>query len=494
MKIRDYLSVLWRRKWVIILTLMITFLVVVVGTYFIEPSYSAVAKIRVAASAASADSYSDFLAADRLLKTYVEIANSGPIHEDLKKQLNITKNLDIEVVNILETEIIQISVADSNPQVAMDVANGMAQILVTNSGDYYGGSGVNPLDALTVELQNAKKEMDEAKAQYDRQVGIKPPDEFNIAAASKLLDFKTLMYTNILQRYETAKIKVANRENIVTIVELASFPNSPTTPNYIMNYSLGIIGGLIGGLLLAFLFENMDTKLYTTEEIESVAAYKTLGRIPFNGKVDGNEKGFSPVKESFNQLSTNLITLNKDIVLHSMLITSPAPNEGKSFVISNLAQSLSRSGKRVLVVDCDFRIPSIHKNFKIANDIGLSSVLKKTNSLDEVIQETSFSGVKVITSGPTSTHSAELLGSGKMKEIIKTLTEKFDIVILDAPAMLPVADAGIVANLVDAVMVVVKRGQTTEDALKLLKDQLHDLKVKVIGLIINGDSRMMTYR
>jgi succinoglycan biosynthesis transport protein ExoP len=293
-----------------------------------------------------------------------------------------------------------------------------------------------------------------------------------------------------------AEILVARSEELytgkrvrdfVSVIEPAFAPSAPSKPPTKRNIALGFMVGLAGGIGLAFLFENLDTTLYTTEQIKEVAELSTLGKIPtarrqrqvtfFNGN--------SPQGEAFRRLRTHIFTLDQGMPLQTLLVTSAEPREGKSTIVANLALAIAQSGRKVIVVDGDLRRPTLHRIFDLSNEIGLSSILKQEATLDEAAQDSKIAGVQVLTSGPLPSNPAELLGSPQMTALIEQLAQQFDMVLLDTPSLLAVTDAAVLAPTVDGVVLVVGRAQAQREAVRAAHQQLVYVKARSIGVVVN---------
>jgi capsular exopolysaccharide synthesis family protein len=273
----------------------------------------------------------------------------------------------------------------------------------------------------------------------------------------------------------------------ISLVDPALPPQSPASPGATLNIVLGMMVGLASGLGLAFLFEHLDTTLYTDEEIEKVIDCKILAKIPTFKRNQGTVlfNGNSPQREAFRRLQTNILAPNQAETLQTLLVTSAEPGEGKSTTVANLAFTIAQSGRKVVVIDSDLRFPSLHEVFDLPNNIGLSNVLQGLAMWHEVIQESEESGVYVITSGSLLQNSAERLGLREMSALIAELTHQFDMVILDTPPLLPVIDAAVIAPQVDGTLLIVGRDQIRKEDLQAVRRQLIHSQAKLIGAVVN---------
>ncbi|MCM0651026.1 CpsD/CapB family tyrosine-protein kinase [Clostridium swellfunianum] len=193
----------------------------------------------------------------------------------------------------------------------------------------------------------------------------------------------------------------------------------------------------------------------------------------------------SQAAEAFRTLRTNIQFSSLDEDIRTLVVTSTQPGEGKSTVISNLAITIAQSGKRVLLVDCDLRKPTVHKKLGLSNQEGITTLLAKEKTLEEVVKATSIPNFYVLTSGPIPPNPAELLGSKKMKSFINELHGYFDMILLDAPPVLAVTDAQILSTFTDGVMFVAAYGQAEKKAIVRAKELIDKVGGKILGVVIN---------
>ncbi|WP_332695136.1 CpsD/CapB family tyrosine-protein kinase [Halalkalibacter lacteus] len=198
------------------------------------------------------------------------------------------------------------------------------------------------------------------------------------------------------------------------------------------------------------------------------------------------ESKSSPISEQYRTIRTNIEFSAVDREIKTILVTSAGPAEGKSTTAANLAVVMAQNGNSVLLLDTDLRKPTIHYTFGVANMSGLTNVLTKQGSLEELVQETKIENLSVLPSGPIPPNPAELLNSRMMGLVLERAKEMFDTIILDTPPVMAVADAQILASKCDGTILVVSSGKTEREEVKKAKVQLVNAKANILGAILNN--------
>jgi capsular exopolysaccharide synthesis family protein len=194
----------------------------------------------------------------------------------------------------------------------------------------------------------------------------------------------------------------------------------------------------------------------------------------------------SAAAEAYRTLRTNIQFSSLDRPLKTLLITSTAPDEGKSTTLANLAVTMAQAEQRVLIVDCDLRRPSLHSIFGLSNELGLTSAILEQEPGELPIQATAVPGLSLLASGPLPPRPADLLGSRRMGAMMERLRAAADIVLIDTPPVVAVTDAAVLAPQVDGVLLVLQAGHTRRDRAREARQILEKVKAHIIGVVLNN--------
>lgn len=281
----------------------------------------------------------------------------------------------------------------------------------------------------------------------------------------------------------------------VIVSEPAELPSAPVSPNVERNVVIGLALGLLLGMAYAVARHVIDRRVRSSEDVEAlgsstVAAIPDLGKGPHDLVVSARGKGTTALAaEAFRQLRTNLSYMAVDNPPNAIVVTSPKQSEGKTTVSSNLAAAIAVSGRTTTLVDADLRRPRVASALGLDGEVGLSDVLAGKVSLDEaLVPHPEIEGLRILASGAQPPNPSELLGSQAMRSLIETLGER-GMVILDAPPLLPVTDAAVLATAADGALVTVTAGRTLDHELATTLGRLEQVNAKVLGVILNRVSR-----
>jgi capsular exopolysaccharide synthesis family protein len=303
------------------------------------------------------------------------------------------------------------------------------------------------------------------------------------------------LYGLLDEKYQEAMINEQTTMGNVDIVDRAKVPGRPVKPNRPMNMILGILVGLGLGFGVAILLRYMDTTIRSPEDVEKLGM-PVLSFIPTFGstdhKLDRNQTLVtlsapqSPPSEGYRTMRTaieNSLPNHKKSM--AVVFTSPAPKEGKSTAIANLAVSAANSGRKVLLVDADLRRPVQHQIFDIEREPGISNALIGEVPVNQCIKKSSVAGLHVIPCGNIPSHPAELLGSARMEKFVKLVRQYYDLILFDAPPIIAMADTLVLSKYTDGTVLIVSADQTKTLGLDKAREMLESNNARILGVVVN---------
>ncbi len=307
--------------------------------------------------------------------------------------------------------------------------------------------------------------------------------------ASEIANAASESLTSVVDNLERPLEEGAVSPVKLTLVQQATVPGTPVSPNVPVNLVLGLLVGLALGLGLAVLRDVLDNRIRTERDVKSVTEAAIVGGIAFDPKAGARplivqDDPRSPRAESFRSLRTNLQFLGAGRSSHSFVVTSSIESEGKSTTAANLSIALAAAGSRVVLVDADLRRPKVADYMGIEGAVGITDVLIGRAELPDVLQPWGRSTVTVLPAGRIPPNPSELLGSPAMEALVEALAAEFDHVIYDAPPLLPVTDSAILGKLVGGALVVVAAGRTTKHQLEGAVTTLEHVGAPVSGIIL----------
>ena len=322
------------------------------------------------------------------------------------------------------------------------------------------------------------------------------------------VDTNRTLYEGLLEKLKEAGVTASLRSNNFRIVDVARVPTAPSEPNLPKNLMFALALGLTTGIGLAFVLEGLDNTVRTPDQAQAVSALPSLGMIPLGSRSRAElpnrkrlalaaskeavelvtlERPKSQMAESFRALRTSLLLTSLGGPPHVILVTSALPGEGKSTTSLNAAIVLAQKGARVLLMDADLRRATLHKTLGMGARDGLSNVLTGNASLEQaIIPSNILPNLFLLPAGTPPPNPAELLASSQMQELLVQLRGQYDHIVMDTPPTLSVTDAVILSTLADRVVLVIRSGQTTKQALRRARDILLQVNAHVCGVLLNA--------
>ena len=283
-------------------------------------------------------------------------------------------------------------------------------------------------------------------------------------------------------------------DSSIQIIEAAKVPKKPIRPNKPRNLALAFLGALLFAVTCAFFTDYMDQSFKTADDVERALGLPTLAtlrrlrssknetEVPF---LLENEKTFARESEAFRTLRTSLRFAYAGEDRRLLLITSAGPSEGKTTVAINLAFAIARTNQRVLLVDTDFRKPSLHRAFRLSRRVGLADALAADVTLDEAIAKDIVPNLDVLPRGSKPPNPSEILDSERMHEVLGILRESYDFVILDSPPIGTVVDASVLASQAEGIVLVIEAGRFPAKYLMRVKRRIDRVGARLYGVVLN---------
>ena len=359
---------------------------------------------------------------------------------------------------------------DIDPERAASIANEVPKVFIQQNYELQARRYADSKASL-------QRQIDETQASIaGLQDGIKGleaaanPDQNELDRQRRDLQTLQTGYATLTASYEDLRLQEAKQLDTLLVTEEATPSPDPIRPKTRQNTLLAAIVGAMLALGVAYLIEYLDDVVKDPDGVKAALGLTTLAAVPVAEGNGGTSElamiagGQSAVTEAYRVLRTNLQFAAVGRPLHTLLVTSPSPSEGKSTMSANLAIALAQGGRRVILADCDLHRPRQHKLLKLQNNVGLTSGL-----LDEhadpigLLQDSVVPGLRILTTGPLPPNPAEVLGSARMHAVMAALAAEADIVVLDSPPVLSVADSAVLASQVDGVLLVIDAGLTRRE-------------------------------
>jgi len=496
--IREYLSTLRRRKWIIILTV-----VVVVGATFgyviTQPSVyaSTAGLLLIPQYGTSAQGAVVSLGPASIdIPTETALVTSGPVTTVVEKKLGIGYAPPVSVVQQGTTDILDISATASSAELAQDIANAYATayIQVRQQQQQAGPLGAEQqvqaqLDQLNSQLTTLQGELATASVH---------PGAESITLSNQITEIQGQINTTTDQLNE---IKLVASLNSVSgqLVNPAVIEPIRISPDPKRDLALAALAGLLLGIGLAFLREFFDDHIRTKADLERVIpGLPALGLVPEIEDWKDRETPYlisvrrprSPQAEAYRNLRTAIQFMGIDNPIRTLQFTSAVAGDGKTVTTANLAIAMASAGLRVTAMSCDLRRPRLHAYFGLSNAVGLTSVLLGNASLDDALIDFQGQGrILILPSGPIPPNPSELLAGARASEVFSELKRRSDIVLVDSPPVIPITDASVLASRVDAVLMVATAGHSTGRTIKNAIDVLGQVDAPLVGFVLNKASR-----
>ena len=424
----------------------------------------------------------------------------------------------VDVRPVRDTQLLQLSVEHTDPQIARDLANAVARTFIRRNEDLQQTRLQSSRESLRQGVEQVGRELDERtralNALRSRPANEGEPDQDAQAEGIRLtreVSDLQLAYATLLRSYEEVRVTEVRSTNTLVLMEPAVLPSLPIRPRVLLNTLLGAVVGLLLAVSVVLLQAHLDDRVSTLDRLDQALGVPTiavggkfapgvkspflanLGHLTAQGGTLTPSSYHSAEAEAYRMVRTILQFRELDSHLRAILVTSPGPDEGKTTTAVNLALAFAQAGFRTLLVDADLRNPSIHRLFGVANDGGLSTLLlRRHEPASAWTQATNVPNLWVLTSGPLPPNPSGLLGSDRLSARLTELRAEADYLILDSPPTLEVAGTLALASQVDGVILAVDARTAREGPVVRTREALEGVGARIVGAVLNCAPQTVT--
>jgi non-specific protein-tyrosine kinase len=511
--LRYYLGLAWRWSWLLIL---LTLIGGAAGYFFSSretPIYQATATMWITEPRGLTEG-SAGLAGERITSTYVELMTQLPVLQAVIDELglrispqDLKGTITVSILN--QTQLLIVRVENADPLTAARIANTIGVVFTEINQEFQTESYADSKAALSSQLAQVDGQIQDANRQLSDLFGTFEQIELEDGSIQFVptldqqrerdrleanLALYQQIYSDLLQSYENIRLAEIQGSSKVTMVEPALTPTRPVRPNVFQATALAAVVGLFVAGGVVFLIEALDDTVKGPNDVHRHLGLPVLGYVYH---YDNAREGLptvleprSPIAEAYRSLRTNVQSAENETPIRTLMITSPSPKDGKSQIAANLTVVMAQGGKRAVLLDADLRRPTQHKLMNLPNRVGLTDLVADvTKPIDAAMKATSVPYLRLVSSGGLPPNPAEVLGSEKMMEILRTVRDRSDIVLVDTPPALAVTDAVFLASKVDAVLLVLKPGTTKISFARQTVEQLLRNRANIIGVVLNDIKR-----
>lgn len=498
MELKEYWNIFKRWWWLMVACVLVASGSSYIGTRRMPRIYQATTTVMVGQTLQQTNPSSvDLYISQQLAQTYAQMVVRQPILGGAAQALGLQYTPPANAIStrlVPGTQLLEISVRDTIPERAQALADEIANQLIQQSPTGREESErqlfvQQRLAGLEASISKTEQSIAEEQAKLDAANSARAIQQYqaNIAALEQRL-------SNYQSTYASLLMSVQGGTNYISIVEPATLPSRPISPNVAQTVLLAAAIGLglaVGG---AVLIEFLDDTIKSTDEVARITQLPVLGAI---GRIEGesyaeklvvHHQPLSVTAEAYRALRTNIRFSFVDRPMRTLLVASPGPSEGKSLMLANLAVAMAQSGFRVVMVDTDLRRPVLHKIFNVSNAEGLSSILLASEPDPEpYLQDTGVENLQLLPCGPLPPNPAEILGSERMGAVLDILLAIADLIIFDSAPILMVTDAAVLAARLreGGVLLVTDVGKTRRGLAKRAVEEFQRVHANLLGVVVN---------
>jgi succinoglycan biosynthesis transport protein ExoP len=426
------------------------------------------------------------------LETERGLVASVPVAERVAQSLEVSEEPrtlldDVSVEVVTGAEFLEIHYQHPDPLQAQRRAQAFADEYL----NFRRQQAVDEILAASETVRQRIRSLEDRLGELESQIDDSndPSERADLEAQASTLEGQVaVLQVQLSQLAPSAGLSVGQ------VVEPASVPDSPASPNYLVNIALALFVGLALGVGLAFLRERLDDRIRGRQDLEAQTGAPALAVVPKVTKwkrrkeahLVTQEEPRSASSEAYRTLRTSLLFFASQREMHSLLVTSAQVEEGKTTTVSNLGVALAQAGKRVILLDADLRKPRLHRFFALNNHVGLTNVLAGETEPWGAVVQPHMDNLGVLPSGPVPGNPAELLSSDQMGGLIEQFSQAADFVLIDSAPVLAAADATILATFADGVLLVADADRASRGSVGHARVQLDHVNATVVGAMLNN--------
>ncbi len=508
--LRASLVVIRRRRWTLIVVMLIVLVLGAASSYRKAPVYEATATALLKAGAADSV-VTEQLSNDpaRRVQNEARLMTSAETAQAVADQLGFAASVTVDAGGV--DDVLEITSSGSDPERVALVANTYAEV----HSERRAAENRRTVVRARQEVQNSLDDVEASIASNSQQLAqlnqerASTVDPARIAALDtqitetqqvlQTLNNNANAYTFQLGELETQQGLINSRPP-VEILAPADVPTTPVSPNHRQDMTVVLVLGLILGIAVVFVQEHLDDTIRVIDDVAAASRnLPSLAVIPIHSEDSDRSivitsQPMSHTAEAFRSLRTSVEFLALETNIQSIQVTSAQPGEGKTTCCVNLAAAFAQSGKSVITIDCDLRRPRMHEYFGLDRHVGFTSVLLHESDLDSVIRPApDLPNLDVLCAGPLAPNPSELLGSEAFREILTTLADRYDVVVIDSPPVLPVTDALVLSRAVDATIFLTASGLSSKRRVHRSVDSLRQVGAPLVGTVLSAAPHEVAY-
>jgi capsular exopolysaccharide synthesis family protein len=510
-ELRRIATVVLRKWWVLVLVTVIASFAGYVYSRQQTPVYQASATILVGDSITSSRvDRTDIQVSEALVTTYIELARRQPVLQGVITTLNLNEswqNLSkqVEVTLIEGTQLIEVKVQANSPDMAQMIADEIINQLILFSptgsenrdNEFITSFNRQQIVSLQERIADGQKRVKEIETAMSTSIS-----EIELAELQKEKTTLQELIVGWERNYTELLVLTEPKKNPtqLTIIEPAHSSNRVIRPRIQLNTILGGALGMVVAMGLIFLLDFLDDTYKSLNDVSRFEGLNILGSIrkikgrKLAEKIVAHSNPYSPITESYRIIRSRIRFKPADKPARSIMVTSSVPEEGKSISAANLAIVFAQANFRTVLVDADFRHPSLHEMFNVDNDTGLGNMLDSSEiKLEQCLKATSVKNLQILTSGSHLPDPSERVDSERMDEILTELKEYAEILIFDSPPVLVFADAIVLSRRMDGIIMVIRAGKSRRGAVSQALVDLKNANVNLLGGIFNQSPKSDTF-